>query len=77
MGWHAAWNWLLAVGFEVPVTGLDTKMPALIVKLMPQGSHFLTGGTQGPEGSLLCGLFFIIAIVWLLWRYRFTATIAR
>ncbi len=66
MGWHAAWNWLLAVGFEVPVTGLDTKMPALLVKLVPQGSHFLNGGTQGPEGSVLCGLFFVIAIAWLL-----------
>ena len=66
MGWHAAWNWLLAVGFEVPVTGLDAKMPALLVKLAPQGSHFLNGGTQGPEGSVLCGLFFVIAIAWLL-----------
>ena len=68
MGWHAAWNWLLAVGFEVPVTGLDTNMPALLVKLVPQGSHWLNGGTQGPEGSLLCGLFFIVATAWLLWR---------
>ena len=66
MGWHAAWNWLLAVGFEVPVTGLDAKMPALLVKLVPQGSHFLNGGAQGPEGSVLCGLFFVIAIAWLL-----------
>ena len=66
MGWHAGWNWLLAVGFEVPVTGLDTKTPALLVKLIPQGSDYLTGGTQGPEGSLLCGLFFIVAIAWLL-----------
>ena len=77
MGWHAAWNWLLAVGFEVPVTGLDTKMPALLVKLVPQGSHWLNGGTQGPEGSLLCGLFFIVAIAWLLWRYRTSTTITR
>ncbi len=68
MGWHEAWNWLLAVGFEVPVTGLDTKMPALLVKLVPQGSHWLNGGTQGPEGSVLCGLFFIVAVAWLLWR---------
>lgn len=77
MGWHAAWNWLLAVGFEVPVTGLDTKMPALLVKLAPQGSHYLNGGSQGPEGSLLCGLFFVVAIAWLLWRYRPAATITK
>ena len=80
MGWHAGWNWLLGVGFEVPVTGFDTNMPALLVKLVPQvteGSHFLNGGAQGPEGSLLCGLFFIIAIAWLLFRSPSTASVAR
>jgi uncharacterized protein len=66
MGWHAGWNWLLAVGFEVPVTGLDTKTPALLVKLVPQGSDYLTGGAHGPEGSLLCGLFFVVSVAWLL-----------
>ncbi|HNY47610.1 MAG TPA: CPBP family intramembrane metalloprotease, partial [Casimicrobium sp.] len=69
-GWHAGWNWLLAVGFEVPVTGLDAKMPALLVKLVPQGSVYLTGGTQGPEGSVLCGLFFVVGIAVLLVRDR-------
>jgi hypothetical protein len=68
MGWHAGWNWLLAVGFEVPVTGLDAKMPALLVKLVPQGSAYLTGGTQGPEGSVLCGLFFVVGTAVLLLR---------
>jgi membrane protease YdiL (CAAX protease family) len=36
MGWHAGWNWLLATGFELPVTGLDLKLPALLVALSPQ-----------------------------------------
>src|SRR5262249_46316333 len=52
MGWHAGWNWLLAVGFQVPVTGIDVGLPALVVKLIPQGPAYLTGGTQGPEGSI-------------------------
>ena len=65
MGWHAGWNWLLAVGFEVPITGLDTRMPALLVKLIPEGSRYLNGGADGPEGSLLCSLTFIVGIVWL------------
>ena len=80
MGWHAGWNWLLGVGFEVPVTGFDTNMPALLVKLVPPGSpgsHFLNGGAQGPEGSAICGLFFIIAIAWLLLRSPSTASIAK
>ena len=70
MGWHAGWNWLLAVGFELPVTGLDTGLPALLVKLNPRGSVLLTGGTQGPEGSIWCSVFFIVAIIYLRWRGR-------
>jgi len=45
-------------------------MPALLVKLVPQGSVYLTGGTQGPEGSVLCGLFFVVGIAVLLVRDR-------
>jgi membrane protease YdiL (CAAX protease family) len=58
MGWHAAWNWLLAVGFETRVTGLDAQVPALLARLTPLGPVDLTGGAEGPEGSLFCGLFF-------------------
>lgn len=65
MGWHSGWNWLLAVGFQVPITGLDVKLPALLVKLTPTGPDSLTGGAQGPEGSFLCVLFFAGAIAFL------------
>ena len=37
MGWHAGWNWLLATGFELPVTELDAGLPALLVTLRPTG----------------------------------------
>lgn len=67
MGWHSGWNWLLAVGFEQPVTGLDTHMPALLVALEPRGPAWLTGGTQGPEGSVMCTVFFVNAIAWMSW----------
>jgi uncharacterized protein len=62
MGWHAGWNWLLAVGFELPVTGMDAHLPALLVALRPQGVDALTGGAHGPEGSVLCSMFFVLAI---------------
>ena len=68
IGWHAGWNWLLAVGFELPITGLDAGLPALLVRLAPQGPDRLTGGSQGPEGSLFCSLFFAGAIALLAWR---------
>ncbi|MEO8132452.1 MAG: type II CAAX endopeptidase family protein [Betaproteobacteria bacterium] len=67
IGWHSGWNWLLAVGFELPVTELDAKLPALIVKLTPVGPVYLTGGAQGPEGSFLCSVFFAVASVFLVW----------
>ena len=68
MGWHAGWNWLLATGFELPVTGIDTHLPALLVALRPEGVDALTGGAQGPEGSVLCSVFFLAALAWLRWR---------
>jgi hypothetical protein len=63
MGFHAGWNWLLAVGFEGRVTGIDAHLPALLVKLTPRGPDFLTGGAQGPEGSMMCGVILIVGIV--------------
>jgi uncharacterized protein len=70
MGWHAGWNWLLATGFELPVTGIDAKLPALLVGFSTQGSDALTGGAQGPEGSYLCSIFFVLAIAFIALRHR-------
>jgi hypothetical protein len=65
MGWHVGWNWLLATGFDLPVTSLDVPVPALLVHLVPTGSVAVNGGHQGPEGSIACTVFFIVAIAWL------------
>jgi membrane protease YdiL (CAAX protease family) len=66
MGWHAGWNWLLAVGFELPVTALHTDLPALLVKLNPVGGVLMNGGTQGPEGSIWCNLLLLLGITFVL-----------
>lgn len=68
MGWHTAWNWLLGVGFGLRVTGLDTHMPALLVKLTPAGPVWLTGGAEGSEGSIFCTAILLAGIGWNLWR---------
>ena len=68
MGWHAGWNWLLATGFKLPVTGLDAGVPALLVTLRPTGPVWLTGGAQGPEGSIFCTAFFLTGIAVILWH---------
>jgi membrane protease YdiL (CAAX protease family) len=62
MGWHAGWNWLLAVGFGLPVTGLDVGIPGLFADMQPVGAFWLTGGAQGPEASVVCLGYFILGI---------------
>ncbi len=68
MGWHAGWNWALATGFELRVTGLDAHQPALFVQLTPLGPAWLTGGVQGPEGSCVTTLLLIVGIALLALR---------
>lgn len=53
MGWHVGWNWFGGTGFDVPITGLDTGLPALVVKLVPVGPAWLNGAGGGPEGSVI------------------------
>lgn len=52
MGWHTGWNWFGGTGFDVPITGLDVGLPALLVKLVPVGPAYLNGAGEGPEGSI-------------------------
>lgn len=68
MGWHAGWNWFAGVGFAVPITGINLKLPALIVQLTPSGPDFLTGGPAGPESSVLTiGLLAAATVLLLVW----------
>jgi len=76
MGWHAGWNWLLGVGFGLRVTGLDTHMPALLVKLTQSGSVYLTGGAQGCEGSIVCTAVLLGGIAFNVWRAKARGTTA-
>lgn len=68
IGWHAGWNWILATGFDVPVTGLDAGVPALTVSLAPIGTDLLTGGAEGPEGSIFCTILLVCGIIFFVWR---------
>ncbi len=52
MGWHTGWNWFGGTGFDVPITGLESGLPALVVKLVPVGPAYLNGAGEGPEGSV-------------------------
>lgn len=66
MGWHVGWNWFGGIGFDVPITGMDTGLPALVVKLVPVGPAWLNGAGEGPEGSVFTLALLIVASLSLL-----------
>jgi membrane protease YdiL (CAAX protease family) len=66
MGWHVGWNWFGGTGFDVPITGLDTGLPALVVKMVPAGPAWLNGGGDGPEGSVFTLALLTVASLGLL-----------
>lgn len=66
MGWHVGWNWFGGTGFDVPITGLDTGLPALVVKMVPVGPAYLNGAGEGPEGSVFTLALLTVASLSLL-----------
>ncbi len=66
MGWHTGWNWLGGTGFDVPITGLESGLPALVVKLVPVGPAYLNGAGNGPEGSVFTVALLTVASLSLL-----------
>jgi uncharacterized protein len=59
VGFHAAWDWGESFFYSVPDSGLPA--PGHLLSSSLHGSVWLTGGSVGPEGSLLC--FLVIALV--------------
>ncbi|GAW40812.1 CAAX amino terminal protease self- immunity [Brevundimonas sp. SH203] len=71
-GWHAAWNWLLGLGFGLEVSGQVIDTPPLIVDLADRAGApwWLTGAAFGPEGSVVTTAMLVIAAVVLALRWR-------
>jgi uncharacterized protein len=61
VGFHAAWDWGETFLFSVPDSG--TVFPGHLLSSSLRGSDWLSGGSVGPEGSVLC--FVVIAAVWI------------
>jgi membrane protease YdiL (CAAX protease family) len=72
VGFHAAWDWGESFFYSVPDSGLVS--PGHLINSSLHGSPWLTGGTVGPEGSVLC--FAVIIVTWLAFHcaYPVTAT---
>jgi membrane protease YdiL (CAAX protease family) len=61
VGMHAAWDWAQSFLYGVPDSGVVE--PGHLLKSSLHGPAWLTGGTVGPEGSVL--LFVLIAVMWI------------
>lgn len=64
VGFHASWDWGETFLFSVPNSGI--KMPGHLLSSSFQGPTWLTGGSVGPEGSIL--VFVVIAILALIFH---------
>jgi len=74
-GWHAAWNWLLASGFGLPVSGQDVLVTPIIIDLAdtPDAAWWLTGGVFGPEASVVTTVVLASGVLVLLLRGKFAS----
>ncbi len=52
-GWHAAWNWLIATGFEIEVSGMVMPIEPWVGDLDAAGAGLVSGGAFGPEASVV------------------------
>lgn len=62
VGFHAAWDWGETFFYSVPDSGMVS--PGHLLSSSLRGPDWLSGGSVGPEGSVLC--FAVIALVWVL-----------
>jgi hypothetical protein len=72
-GWHAAWNWLLGLGFGLEVSGHVLDVTPLFVDLTTTtgAPWWLTGATFGPEASVVTTAILLGASVWVVTRGPF------
>jgi len=61
VGFHASWDWGESYLYSVPDSGGIS--PGHLLHSSFHGSRWITGGSVGPEGSVL--LFVVIALTWV------------
>jgi hypothetical protein len=61
VGFHAAWDWGETFFYSVPDSGMIS--PGHLLNSSLRGPQWLSGGSVGPEGSVLC--FVVIAGIWV------------
>jgi membrane protease YdiL (CAAX protease family) len=61
VGFHASWDWGESYLFSVPDSGQIS--PGHLLSSSFHGSRWLTGGSVGPEGSVL--VFVVVGLLWI------------
>jgi membrane protease YdiL (CAAX protease family) len=61
VGFHALWDWGETFFYSVPDSGMVA--PGHLLRSSLHGAPWLSGGSVGPEGSVLC--FVIMAVLWV------------
>ena len=69
IGMHAAWDWGETFLYSVPDSGMVA--PGHLLNSSFHGTRWLTGGSVGPEGSVL--VFVLIAAMWALFDRMYPA----
>ncbi len=69
VGMHASWDWGESFLYSVPDSGAMT--PGHLMNPSFHGSRWLTGGSVGPEGSVL--VFVLIAAMWVIFDRMYPA----
>jgi len=64
VGFHAAWDWGETFFYSVPDSGMVA--PGHLLSSSLRGSDWLSGGSVGPEGSVLC--LVVIATIWIVFE---------
>lgn len=67
IGFHTAWDWSQSFLYGVPDSG--GLMQGRLFATQAHGNPLFSGGTVGPEGSLLCTPFFILILLVLLYTH--------
>jgi membrane protease YdiL (CAAX protease family) len=64
VGFHASWDWGESYLYSVPDSG--GMSPGHLLNSSFHGSRWLTGGSVGPEGSVM--VFVVIALAWVVFN---------
>ena len=65
IGFHMSWDWGESFFYSVPDSG--GMVPGHLLNSSFHGPAWLTGGSVGPEGSLL--IFVLLAVLWVLFDH--------